>query len=155
MLRRVKKKAEDGVDGAIRAALSLLAYKENTERELYGKLLDRGYAKEEAAQAVSYVKKRKYLDEERYYIRLVENCANVRLLGKTRILQEIRIKKFSDETVENCAEEAFAAIDFEENCRRALAKIYRGDKRKAAMALLRRGYGQNEIRAALSKIEEE
>ena len=155
MLRRVKKKAEDGVEGAKRTALSLLACKENTERELFEKLRDRGYAPEEATQAVEYVKGKKYLDEERYYIRLVENAANTKLFGKTRILQEIRLKRFSAETVAKCAEKAFAEIDFEENCRRALAKIYRGDKRKAAMALMRRGYGQNEIKAALSQFREE
>ena len=148
MVRRVKKAAQDGEDGAKRTAVSLLAYKENTKKELFDKLTERGYTAEEAGSAVAFAVEKKYLDEERYYKRFVENCANVRLLGKRRILQELRLKKFARETVEAYAEETFAKIDFEENCYAALRKFGRGDVRKAAAMLMRRGYGQSEIRAA-------
>ena len=155
MVRRVRKPAQDGEEGAKKTAISLLAYKENTKKELYEKLTERGYSAQEAAGAVVFVTEKNFLNEERFYKRFVENCANVRLLGKRRILQELRLKKFARETAEACAEETFAGIDFAENCYTALRKFGRGDLRKAAAMLMRRGYDTDEIRAACARYARE
>ena len=154
MVRKKNARAEDGAEGAKKAAVSLLAYKENTERELTDKLLLRGYNREEAAAAVEYVKSKRYLDEERYYRRLVENAANTQLYGKKHIEQLLWKKHFSRETIEKCAD-VYESVDFEGNCLRALENIYRGDMKKTAMALLRRGFSGAEVRYAVEKYERE
>ena len=56
MNRPVKnRQGKDGAEGAVRAALSLLAYKENTKKELYGKLIQRGYGREVGQKRLAYL----------------------------------------------------------------------------------------------------
>ena len=152
--RKKKKPASDGAEGAKKAAISLLAYKENTERELYDKLTDRGYSDEEASEALNFVKARRYLDEARYFRRFVEGCACRRYYGKKRILQEAHLKKFSPETL-NTANDLFEEYDFASLCAEALVKLDKGEREKTVQALLRRGYGTAEIRKAFDIVKGE
>ena len=149
--KKNRKEAADGVEGAVRMALSLLAYKENTEKELRTKLIDRGCSEEDADSAIAYVVQKRYLSEERYFMRFVESCARTRLLGRRRILAEAKRKGFSEKTVSAFAEKAFGAIDFDECCFEAYKKCRLPTKEKIVQALLRKGYGIDNIKAAFRK----
>ena len=94
MYMRNRKIAESEEEGAIRMAISLLAYKENTEKELFRKLLDRGCTEEDAKAAVRFAVEKNYLCEERYFQRFAERCAIDRLFGKRRVIQEARRNGF-------------------------------------------------------------
>lgn len=154
MYMRNRKIAESGEEGAIRMAISLLAYKENTEKELFRKLLDRGCTEEDAKAAVRFAVEKNYLCEERYFQRFAERCATDRLFGKRRVMQEARRKGFSERTTKEAA--AFLKeMDFDELCYRALKKAGSGSKEKTAVALNRRGFSTANIRYAFLAWEEE
>ena len=148
MYMRNRKIAESEEDGAIRMAISLLAYKENTEKELFRKLLDRGCTEEDAKAAVRFAVEKNYLCEERYFQRFAERCAIDRLFGKRRVIQEARRKGFSERTIKEAA-------DFHELCYRALKKAGNGSKEKTVVALNRRGFSTTNIRYAFLAWEEE
>ena len=150
-----KKNLEDTPDAAKKAAVALLAGKENTEKELYDKLIARGFSKENAAAALAFVVEKKYLSEKRYFLRLVEYCAGVKRYGRRRIQAEIRQRGFSAATVEEYSEEAFGKIDFDENCYEALTHLKKDDREKARAALLRKGYSGDNVRYAFSRFEKE
>lgn len=141
---------EGGKEGALRAAASLLAYKENTESELKRKLLDRGYDPADIDAAFAVLREKRYLDEKRYFFRFVENCALSRRFGPRRILMEAKIKGFSEKTVSENREEALSGFDFDELCLQTAARLPGNDAKKKAAALLRRGYGAESVRYALS-----
>ena len=144
-----KKNAKGGAEGAVKTAVSLLAYKENTEKELYDKLIARGYADSDAAGAVAYCVSKRFLDEKRYFVRFVENAARARLLGRRRILAEAKVKGFSQETLTNCSETAFEGLDFGQLCLAALEKCSARTVDKATASLLRKGYTGADVREAL------
>lgn len=121
MYMRNRKIAESEEEGAIRMAISLLAYKENTEKELFRKLLDRGCTEEDAKAAVRFAVEKNYLCEERYFQRFAERCAIDRLFGKRRVIQEARRKGFSERTIKEAAD-FLKEMDFDELCYRALEK---------------------------------
>ena len=135
-------------------AISLLAYKENTEQELFRKLLDRGCTEEDAKAAVRFAVGKNYLCEERYFKRFAERCAMDRLFGKRRVLQEARRKGFSERTIKE-ASSFLKEIDFDALCYRALKKSGNGSKEKTVVSLARRGFSNTNIRYAFLAWEEE
>ncbi len=153
-MRRKGRKSEGGTEGAIKAAISILAYRENTRKTLYEKLISRGFSEEEATEAVEFAVEKNYLSERRHFIRFVEFYAKNKLFGKRRILQEARRKGFSEETVRTYAAEAFAQVDFDEACYVALCRCKCDVKEKTVATLVRRGYSMSNVRYAFDHYEE-
>ena len=144
---RKNKQTEDTAENAMRTAVSLLAYKENTRKELFSKLVERGYSGENAAKAVNFSVEKGYLSEERYLNRYVESCVKS-LYGRKRILMSARKKGFDEELL---TDDLFDSVDFEEYCYSALLKCKKPTANKARNALLRRGYFSAEITRALKR----
>ena len=151
MYRKYRKKnAAGGAEGAVKAAVSLLAFKENTEKELYGKLLAKGYSEEDSAAALRFVVEKNYLSEGRYFLRFVEYYGSVKRYGKKRILQEAYKKGFSEKTLSEHSEEAFGRLDFNALCYEELGKSA-PSREKAAAQLLRRGFSSENVRRAFER----
>ena len=146
---------EEGAEGAKRTAISLLAYREQTEKELFSKLLDKGFSKEDAAEAVAFTVEKQYLSERRYYMRFAEFCGRNKHFGKRRILQEARRKGFSEKTIAEYTDEALADVNFDESCYEALVQFRKQSKRKLMASLLRRGFTTANVRYAFMRYEEE
>lgn len=87
-------RAEDEVLRVLPAAVRLLAYGDNSERQLYQKLVCRGFSPACASEAVREVVRRGYLCEERQLRLLIEELANRRLYGRERILAGVRAKGY-------------------------------------------------------------
>lgn len=79
-------------------ALDLLLYRTRTEKELFGKLTERGYSEEEAAEALAYVKSYGYVDDEEYAKRYAQSHASSE--GKHAIRRKLREKGVDDEWIE-------------------------------------------------------
>lgn len=157
MINRNKKRPmlEQGTEGAKKAAVSLLAYREHTEKELRTKLIDKGFSKEEAEAAVAFTIEKSYLSEKRYYLRYAEFCARTKHFGKRRITQEAKRKGFSSETIALYTSEALEGVDFNECCYEALLHIRHTTKEKQTAALLRRGFSTGNMRYAFEKYQNE
>ena len=132
-------------EGAFSAAVSLLTYKENTEKELKRKLKERGFEEEDIDAAFEKLR------EKRFFVRL---AAESRRYGARRILNEAYVKGFSEETIRACAP-LFKTIDFDALCYDTLCRLpQRNDEKKAAAALLRRGYTSSQVREAIRAMKE-
>lgn len=141
-------------EGAFSAAVSLLTYKENTEKELKRKLKERGFEEEDIDAAFEKLREKRFLDERRYFERFVRLAAESRRYGARRILNEAYVKGFSEETVRACAP-LFKTIDFDALCYDTLCRLpQRNDEKKAAAALLRRGYTSSQVREAIRAMKE-
>lgn len=150
-----KKVLEATPEGAKRAAISLLAHREQTEKELLSKLIERGFSREDALEAVEFAKEKQYLSEQRYFFRFVEFYGKNKQFGRRRILQEAKRKGFSEEVVELYAKDALMQVDFDSGCFEALKKMKPSGKEKLTAALLRRGYSMYNVRYAFERYEEE
>ncbi len=151
--KKTRTPGDGGLEGAIKTAISLLAYKENTKKELLEKLIDRGYSKEDAAQAVCFTVQKRYLNEERYFMRFVQSSAENKHFGKRRIIQDARRKGFADETIKKCGSDAVRQVDFDDECYKTLCRYNRCPKEKIVPTLLRRGYTSRNVRYALRYYE--
>lgn len=135
---------------AFQTVCNILGYADQTEGRLREKLLERGYDRETADQAIERAIELGFLDEYRLGVRRYRYLAEVRLLGAARIRAELRQYGFREDTVKKLfgdCEELYD-IDFGENCARLLRRRGGVLDRKNYAYLRGRGYSGDDIAEA-------
>ncbi len=150
--------AADQATRATEAALVFLGYRPRSEREVRDRLRRGGYEQEAIDHVISRLTEWRYLDDEDFARRWVENRATHRPRGKRLLQQELRNKGIDSETAREVIDEAGLdeKTDAEEIARRRLP-AYAGDdpaaiRRRLSSYLARRGYGYDVIRVALERV---
>lgn len=134
---------------AIKRAMHLLERQERTECQLREKLLQSLYPEEAIEDAVSYVKRYHYLDDERYartYIRYHQDKC-----GRMRLANDLARRGVPRDVIELCLEEEFAPDEKDRICSLLEKKHFSPDTadpkeyRKLYQFLLRRGFRSSDI----------
>ncbi len=134
---------------AVRRALNLLSYGDLTQQALVRKLLLRGIDRETAEYAAAVVAESGYINEEEQIERALRACLR-KGWGPLRILQALRQKGFSRESMETLADR-LAEIDFAGQCAEVIERKWgalptdRPARQKAIAALMRLGYTREQI----------
>ncbi len=130
---------------ALKKALSLLSYTDNSERSLYMKLLRCGFTRDASRSAVEESVRLGYINEERQIKRLVLHEASTNLLGYRRLVAKLVSKGYNREKVTTAIADLTASgdIDFEENKRLLLEKRLSDDADDEQRARLIYKYGYN------------
>lgn len=92
-------KPKENQTSAKQKALDILLYRTRTKKELYDKLLEKGYSEEESLDALSYVESFGYVNDEEYAIRYV--MSNGHTKGRSAIIRELKAKGVNDDYIEN------------------------------------------------------
>lgn len=147
------------VTKAYNSAVASLAFADSSCKALARKLVQKGFDRESAEDAVGVVLSRGLIDEDR----IVESRVRVFLgkrWGRGRILAKLREESFCDSTIKH-AVEALAEVDFITPCSELLQKKYpilptdRQEREKIYAAMSRYGYSSSEIREAIQMIADE
>lgn len=148
--------ADDERARATDAALTFLSYRARSEREVRDRLRRGRYSQEAIDHAISRLRDWRYLDDEDFARRWVENRSAHRPRGRRLLQQELRQKGIDSETVRDVIDES----DLDEvAAATALARqrvpSYRGQdpltvRRRIGGYLARRGYGFDVVRTALN-----
>ena len=122
MLELIKKE-----DLSVRArikALSLLSYSDKSERMLKDKLSQSGFPKEIAEEVSREMVSLGYIDENRQLERIILNEANIKLKGPVRIIQDVRAKGYSSDSVRGVLSALIKSgeIDLKANAKKLLEK---------------------------------
>jgi regulatory protein len=143
---------------AATAALAFLAYRPRSEKEVRDRLRQKGYSPPAIDHAIGKLAGWRYLDDEEFARRWVENRTIHQPRGARLIEQELRTKGVERETAKRAVEEAeiderAAALEVARDRARRLA----GDdpaaaRRKLAAYLARRGFGWDAVRPALDAV---
>ena len=110
---------------ALKKALYLLSFSDNSERNLRYKLMRAGYSRDVVDFAVSEVLRLGYINEARQLERLILTEANSRLFGPMKIISRLVGKGYSPSDV-RAAIEALrdsGEVDFDTNRARLLEKL--------------------------------
>lgn len=142
-------------------ALKIAGARPHSSRELYDKLVEKGESEADAAACVAWLIDAHLLDDADYAAMLARHYA-AKGYGARRVRGELYRHKVPRELWDQALEampETDEAIDRLLRSRLRSAEPDRAELKKATDALLRRGYGWEEIRAAVSRynssIEEE
>ena len=134
-------------------ALKMLERMDRTEAELTEKLLQKGFTEEAAAEAVRYVKRYGYVDDERYAAHFVSYQKQYKSLR--RIRWELKQKGIPDEITEAALEDAASSDEKEligRLARRKLGSIPEPDAKqieKCRAYLYRQGFRLHDINDVL------
>ncbi len=140
------------------AAMGMLGRKMLTCRELYDRLLKKGYEKEIAETVVEQFLSVGYLDDRRYAELYLADSVNLGAKGIFRIKRELLQKGISGSVIDEVLNDA--ELDTEAALMQYIAERHllqnvhsRKDLEKLKARLVRRGYSLTEIRECLEKAE--
>ena len=134
-------------------ALEMLDRRDYSRAELCKKLTEKGVSPEEAAEAVDYLASLGFVDDARYAALVVRQYA-----GKGYGSRRVRMELMRRGLDRNVIDDALTAMpEQDEALDRLLQQKLRGsferaDVKKATDALLRKGYGYEEIASALHRL---
>jgi len=145
-----EKSHKAGFSEAYKAALNIVAYRDNTAKKLRDKLKMRGFDSETVEAVLEKLRFDGYLNEERMIINAAHHLATVKLYGKRRIRSELYGRGFDRQLIDSldfeCSE--LEEIDFYENCAKLLQKRGGNYDPKTVAYLQRYGYSVQEIKYA-------
>ena len=135
-------------------ALRIIGARPFGERELYDRLVEKGESERDAAAAVAWLVELRLLDDGEYAAMLVRHYA-AKGYGARRIRDELNRRKIPRELWDAALEELPEEDDTIDKLLRSRLRGAEADDRaalkKAADALLRRGFGWDEIKAAVER----
>ncbi len=154
---KIPEDPEKAYGKALKTAMNIIGYKDNSEKTLGDKLSERGYSDETVAEVVRFMKSKGYVDDTRMIMRTARRLATVKLYGKQRIKAELYQKKFNKEALSalDWENEELCDIDFAEICLKLLKKRGGVKDEKTYAFLKRYGHSSSDIRAAYAALSEE
>ena len=157
IMPEIERSAE--VTRAYLSACSSLAFADSSCRALERKLIQKGFARDIAEDAVGIVLSRELVNESN----IVESRVRIFLQkrwGKMRIVAKLREEGFCDKAISH-ALNVLRDVDFAELCTEHLRRKYQvipsdsREREKIYAALMRYGYASGEIRAAFKMLADE
>ena len=151
-LQRLKEAA--GVSGTKATAAELIGRRAMSRRDLERKLQDKGASETEARYAAEWMEAIGAINDADYAAMLVRHCASLGY-GPARVREKLYEKGMPKELWEDALEQLPEAA---EQIDRFLAQKLRGrtpdekEKKRLSDALLRRGYGWGDVKAALNRL---
>lgn len=141
---------EDSRSNALKHAFRLLAYRDRSEKEIYEKLICKGFSEKVALEAVDYLKDKRFIDDRRFAEILRKDAIERKHLGKRGTRSYLMNKGIAVDITEDILGDdddyLDAAKSFVEKKLRNM-KVYDGEtmKRKLRGMLLRRGFSYDTI----------
>ena len=130
----------DEYNRAKRKALNILAFGDNSERELFAKLSRANISRRCTEIIIAEMKKLGYVDEERQLLRLVECEAKEKRNGPKKIMQRLAAKGYSVEKIKSALRrlEIERELDFDSIKKELVAGI--SDDEEKRKILYKRGF---------------
>lgn len=135
-------------------ALRIINARAMSEREMYDRLVEKGESEQNAAAAVAWLLDLHFLNDADYAAAVARHCA-AKGYGKRRVRDELYKRKIPRELWDAAMEELPEEDDTLDKLLRARLRGADADDRaalkRATDALLRRGFGWDEIKAAVER----
>ncbi len=86
-------------------AAKLLSFCDRSEKEIREKILKKGYSEAECEEAIAFCREYGYIDDTRFAEHFVHDAVQLKKLGKSRIVMELRQKGVDPDTVQEALED--------------------------------------------------
>ena len=139
-------------------ALRLIEFRDRTQKELYGKLLEKGYSKDDIDDEIEFLKNYGYIDDDRFLQHYVHDAINLKNLGKFRIRTELIRKGIDRDKVDIAIEDAFSEIEDDRVLSQMQTRFKNSDfsnikeRTRIFNFFMRRGFSAEEIKGAMNKM---
>lgn len=146
-------------DNARRHAFSILSYGENNKRTLSQKLQRQGFSRELSDNVALYMEHRGYIDEKKQMGLLIDTYLKKKF-GRIKIVEELILKGYRRDEVQEYVKTALADVNFVENCAWIIEHKYAplpkdpDEIKKMIAALMRYGYNIGDIKEGIRLFQE-
>ena len=135
-------------------AVSLLAVREHTKKELNDKLMNKGYGKEEIEDAILRLEKEGYISEERFAEVFIRSRLKKSPEGKSVLLYRLAEKGCQRDIAANAIDEAWEDKLWLDPLKKGLETLERRKGEEYALSKMRqKGCSYSEIREAKERDE--
>lgn len=131
---------------------------DRTEKELRGKLLEKGYDENIIEDEIAFLKDYGYINDARYAQRFVSDALNLKKWGKIRIRTELLRKGVQGEIVDNAIEDAFCE-ESDDRLFDMMQKRFKDsdfgnikERNRIFNFYMRRGFTPDEIKGAMNRM---
>ena len=136
-------------------AVSLLAVREHTEKEIREKLRSRSFPSSEIEEAVSRLKREGYISEERFAEVFIRSRLRKLPEGKALLAMRLRERGCAEDTARKALSEAWEREDYLEPLISYIDELTRKKgEEKAYAALMHKGFSPTEVRRARAMLSE-
>jgi regulatory protein len=135
---------------AVDKALRLLAFRARSRRELTDRLVRAGFSDECAEETARAMEERHYIDDYRFASDFIEDKTRLRYWGRLRIISELTRLGVERGVTEKAL--CDSEVDWTRTALAALESAPK-ERRKAAAALARKGFTEEEIRTVIKDAE--
>ena len=136
----------------------LIEFRDRTEKELRGKLLEKGYDENIIEDEIAFLKDYGYINDARYAQRFVSDAVNLKKWGKIRIRAELLRKGVQGEIVDNAIEDAFCE-ESDDRLFDMMQKRFKDsdfsnikERNRIFNFYMRRGFTPDEIKGAMNRM---
>ncbi|MBE7055476.1 MAG: regulatory protein RecX [Ruminococcaceae bacterium] len=136
----------------------LIEFRDRTEKELRGKLLEKGYDENIIEDEIAFLKDYGYINDARYAQRFVSDAVNLKKWGKIRIRTELLRKGVQGEIVDNAIEDAFCE-ESDDRLFDMMQKRFKDsdfgnikERNRIFNFYMRRGFTPDEIKGAMNRM---
>ena len=136
-------------------AVSLLAVREHTEKEIREKLRTRSFPSSEIEEAVSRLKREGYISEERFAEVFIRSRLRKLPEGKALLAMRLRERGCAEDAAKKALSEAWEREDYMEPLISYMDELTRKKgEEKAYAALMHKGFSPTEVRRARAMLSE-
>lgn len=148
---------EKAYGAALRTAMNIVGYKDNTLYQLRTKLTERGYSETTVNDVCEFMIAKGYINDTRVIFRFARSLALNKLYGKRRIMQELSLRHFTSEAYDAFTfdSDELEDVDFAEICLKLLKKKGGARDDKTFACLMRYGHSTSDIKEAYKRLENE
>jgi len=148
----------DDLSKAKFSALNLISYRPRSEKEVYDKLIQKGWGKTIANKVVSELVKNQYIDDESFAKLFANYKVKNYLLGPNSLRKELYKKGLKNEIIEKTIQLVYDEYPKEVLIRSLIQKrgfklgvrIEKKDMNKVYKLLFRKGYSLDDIKMSMS-----
>ena len=151
---------DDSNEKAFQSALHFLSFRNRSEYEIRRNLIGKGFVEEEISEVIEDLKKRGYLDEEKFAREWVESRSTSKPRGRRLLVYELQQKKVNPEKIAQALQILPDEITLALNAARKIIHRYEDMEidifnKKVTGFLIRRGFDFEIIRKARKILWEE
>lgn len=158
MSRSAKPTAASDMQAALKYGIKLLAYRDRSEKELFDRIVRKGFCAHDAESALGYLRQKGFVDDRRLAQMLVRDGISRRCLGRRGLMSYLQKRGIPSDIIEDAVgigdDSLDAALDI---AGRRLQKMARLDietiRRRLAGVLSRRGFSYSTIKTVFGKIK--
>jgi len=100
---------EDERQAAQNFALNYLSYRPRSRKEVYDRLLRKGYAESIVREVVEYLTERRYLDDRKFARDWADFLVNHKIVGRLLLRRELRLKGVLADIVEEVIQDVYVS----------------------------------------------